>query len=93
MSNGSKGGVQTSGPFAIGDTIWGLTGKCMTVCIGEGEVAEFFQPRPAEKMAHALRGCTEEQWMDEDFVVLEVDMRNTVHVSLLWSRKHKGISY
>ena len=26
-------------------------------------------------MAHALSGCIEEHWMDEDFVVLTVDMR------------------
>ena len=47
---------------------------------------EFFQPLQlgvacragAEKVAHALRGCTGEHWMDEDFVVLKVDMRNVL---------------
>ena len=50
----------------------------------KGKAAEFFQPRQlgvaccavAEKVAHALRGCIEEHWMDEDFVVLKVDMWN-----------------
>ena len=48
------------------------------------KTTEFFQPLQlgvacragAEKVAHALRGCIEEHWMDEDFVVLKVDMRN-----------------
>ena len=42
------------------------------------KAAEFFQPGQlgvaccagAEKMTHVLRGCIEECWMDEDFVVL-----------------------
>ena len=52
-------------------------GKCMCA-LEKDKAAEFFQPRQlgvaccagAEKMAHALRGCIEEYWMDEDFVVL-----------------------
>ena len=44
------------------------------------KATEFFQPLQlgvacragAEKVAHALRGCIEEHWMDEDFVVLNV---------------------
>ena len=34
----------------------------------------------AEKIAHALRGCIQEHWMDEDFVVLKVDMRNAFNM-------------
>ncbi|KAL5515365.1 hypothetical protein EMCRGX_G000523 [Ephydatia muelleri] len=49
---------------------------------------EFFQPLQlgvacragAEKVAHALRGCIEEHWMDEDFFVLKVDMRNAFNI-------------
>ncbi|KAL5476080.1 hypothetical protein EMCRGX_G025985 [Ephydatia muelleri] len=34
----------------------------------------------AEKVAHPLGGCIEEHWMDKDFVVFKVDMRNTLNM-------------
>ena len=51
------------------------------------KASEFFQPlqlgvacRAGAEVAHVLRGCIEEHWMDEDFVVLKVDMRNAFNV-------------
>ena len=61
-----------------------LAGKCMCALV-KGKAAEFFQPQQLgvacrAGVAHALRGCVEEHWMDEDFVVLKVDMRNTFNM-------------
>eukprot|EP00731_Ephydatia_muelleri_P002958 Em0001g2958a len=74
-------------PIAVGETIRRLTGKCMCALVKD-KATEFFQPLQlgvachagAEKVAHALRGCIEEHWMDEDFVVLKVDMRNAFNI-------------
>ena len=74
-------------PIAVGETIRRLTGKCMCALVKD-KATEFFQPLQlgvachagAEKVAHALRGCIEEHWMDEDFVVLKVDMKNAFNI-------------
>ena len=52
------------------------------------KAAEFFQPlhlgvacrAGAEKIAHGVRRCIEEHWMDEDFVFYKVDMQNAFNV-------------
>ena len=56
--------------------------------LAKDKAAEFFQPQRlgmacragTEKVAHALRECIEEHWMDEDFVVLNVDMRSAFNM-------------
>ena len=30
----------------------------------------------AEKIVHGLRACVEKHWLEENFVVLKVDMKN-----------------
>eukprot|EP00731_Ephydatia_muelleri_P001739 Em0001g1739a len=50
----------------------------------EVKAASFFEPyqfgvacpRGAERIIHDLRACVEEHWLEEDFVVLKVDMKN-----------------
>ena len=52
------------------------------------KAVEFFQPLQlgvacragAEKIAHGVRRCIEEHWMDEDFVFFKVDTRNAFNV-------------
>ena len=52
------------------------------------KASEFFRPLQlgvachagAEKVAHALRRCIDEHWMDEDFVVLKVDVRSAFNI-------------
>ena len=74
-------------PIAVGETIRRLTGKCMCALVKD-KASEFFQPLQlgvachagAEKVAHALRRCIDEHWMDKDFVVLKVDMRNAFNI-------------
>ena len=34
----------------------------------------------AEKIAHGLRACIENHWLDDDFVVLKVDMKNAFNM-------------
>eukprot|EP00731_Ephydatia_muelleri_P021996 Em0014g587a len=86
--NKNKEGCPTDiRPIAVGETIRRLTGKCMCALVKD-KATEFFQPLQlgvacragAEKVVHALRGCIEEHWMDEDFVVLKVDMRNAFNI-------------
>eukprot|EP00731_Ephydatia_muelleri_P035190 Em0103g2a len=50
----------------------------------EVKAASFFEPyqfgvacpRGAERIIHGLRACVEEHWLEEDFGVLKVDMKN-----------------
>ena len=52
------------------------------------KAAEGFQPLQlgvacragVEKIAHGVRRCIEEHWMDEDFVFFKVDMQNAISV-------------
>ena len=52
------------------------------------KAAEFFQPLQlgvacwagAEKIAHGVRRCIEEHWINEDFVFFKVDMQNAFNV-------------
>ena len=34
----------------------------------------------AEKIAHGLRACANKYWLDDDFVVLKVDMKNAFNM-------------
>ena len=87
LNKNKKGCPPDIRPIAVGETIRRLTGKCMCALVKD-KATEFFQPLQlgvachagAEKVAHALRGCIEEHWMDEDFVVLKVDMRNAFNI-------------
>ena len=74
-------------PIAVGETSRRLAGKCVCALLKD-KVAEFFQPLQlsaacragAEKIAHGVRRCIEEHWMDEDFIFFKVDMQNAFNV-------------
>ena len=73
--------------FALPQALRHLTGKCMCALV-RAKGSEFFQPYQfgvacpigAEKVAHGLRACTEERWMEENFTVLKVDMKNAFNM-------------
>ena len=52
------------------------------------KAAEFIEPHQfgvacsngAEKIAHGLRACVNKYWLDDDFVVLKVDMKNAFNM-------------
>ena len=54
----------------------------------KGKAAEFFKPHHfgvacsngVEKIAHGLRACVNKYWLDDDFVVLKVDMKNAFNM-------------
>lgn len=74
-------------PIAMGEALRRLTGKCLCALV-RTKASEFFQlyqfgvacPMGAEKVAHGLRACVEEHWMEENVTVLKVDMKNAFHL-------------
>ena len=58
-------------------------GKCLGAAL-RVKAASFFEPyqfgvacpRGDERIIHGLRACVEEHWLEEDFGVLKVDMKN-----------------
>ena len=75
-------------PSAIGETLRKLTAKCLCVAM-RMKAADFFKPRQygvvgpigAEKVAHRIRSCIEKHWVDDDFGILNVDMRNAFNLA------------
>ena len=74
-------------PFAVGESIRRLTGKCLCVALKE-KAASFFKPSQfsvacpngAEKVIHGLRACIDKHWFDDDFGVLKIDMKNAFNL-------------
>ena len=74
-------------PIAVGESLRRLTSKCLCAVV-KGKAAEFFKPyqfgvacsNGAEKIAHGLRACVNKYWLDDDFVVLKVDMKNAFYM-------------
>ena len=70
-------------PIAVGESLRHLTSKCLCAVV-KGKAAEFFKTTSvwcclhngAEKIVHGLRACVNKYWLDDDFVVLKVDMKN-----------------
>ena len=62
-------------------------GKCLCAAV-KTKAVEYFKPFQfgvacsfgAEKIAHVLRTCIENHWLDHDFVVLKVDMKNAFNM-------------
>ena len=58
-------------------------GKCLCAAL-RVKAASFFEPyqfgvacpHGAERIIHGLRACVEEHWLEENFGVLKVDMKN-----------------
>ncbi|KAL5481549.1 hypothetical protein EMCRGX_G021737 [Ephydatia muelleri] len=74
-------------PIAVGEALWRLTGKCLCAAL-RSKMASFFEPYQfgvafscgAEKIAHGLRTCIEQHWLENDFGVLKVDMTNAFNL-------------
>ena len=74
-------------PIAVDESLRRLTSKCLCAVV-KGKAAEFSEPHRfgvacsngAEKIAHGLRACVNKYWLDDDFVVLKVDMKNAFNM-------------
>ena len=40
-------------------------------------------PLWGRKMVHGLRDCIEQHWLEDDFVILKVDLKNVSHQAVL----------
>ena len=85
LNKSSPGDIR---PIAVGESLRRLTAKCLCVEM-KTKAVDFFNPFQygvacpfgAEKFAHSVRSCVEKHWMDEDFGVLKVDMRNAFNLA------------
>ena len=74
-------------PVAVGESLRNLVGKCLCAAV-KTKAAEFYKPFQfgvacsfgAENIAHGLRTCIENHWLDDDFIVLKVDMKNAFNM-------------
>ena len=74
-------------PIAAGETLRRLVGKCLCR-ITKMKASNFFSPHQlgvacpyeVEKIVHGLRICIEEHVNDNDFVVLNIDLRNAFNL-------------
>ena len=66
--------------------VW-LTGKCLCALVKE-KASDFFQTLQlvvacasgTEKIVHGLRRCVEDHWLDNDFAVIKIDMKNAFNL-------------
>eukprot|EP00731_Ephydatia_muelleri_P016004 Em0009g428a len=71
----------------VGKALRRLTGKCLCAAL-RSKMASFFEPYQfgvafscgAEKIAHGLRTCIEQHWLENDFGDLKVDMTNAFNL-------------
>ena len=71
----------------MGETLRRLTGKCLCALVKE-KASDFFQPLQlgvvcasgTEKIVHGLRCCVEDHWLDNDFSVIKIDMKNAFNL-------------
>eukprot|EP00731_Ephydatia_muelleri_P018894 Em0011g934a len=74
-------------PIAVGEALRRLVGKCLCSML-KSKAAKFFDPLQrgvacaagAEKIAHGLRGCMDENWQAEGFTVLKIDLVNAFNL-------------
>ena len=74
-------------PIAVGEVLRRLTGKCLCAVL-RSKMTSFFEPYQfgvavpcgAERIAHGLRTCIDQHWMEHDFGVLKVDMTNAFNL-------------
>ena len=58
------------------------------MCLRKEKASDFFQPLQVgvacasgtEKIIHELRRCVEDQWSDNDFAVIKIDMKNAFNL-------------
>ena len=74
-------------PIAVGEALCRLVGKCLCAAV-KVRAQQFFHPFQfgvacplgAEQMIHGLRDCIEQHWIENDFVVLKVDLKNAFNM-------------
>ncbi|KAL5479457.1 hypothetical protein EMCRGX_G022983 [Ephydatia muelleri] len=74
-------------PIAVGEALRRLVGKCLCAAV-KVRAQQFFHPFQfgvacplgAEQMIHGLRDCIEQHWLENDFVVLKVDLKNAFNM-------------
>ena len=74
-------------PIAVGEVLRRLVGKCLCAAV-KVRAQQFFHPFQfgvacplgAEQMIHGLRDCIEQHWLENDFVVLKVDLKNAFNM-------------
>ena len=74
-------------PIAVGEALCHLVGKCLCSMLKD-KAAEFFDPlqrgvacaADAEKIAHGLRDCIDENWHVEGFTVLKIKLVNAFNL-------------
>ncbi|KAL5487053.1 hypothetical protein EMCRGX_G019610 [Ephydatia muelleri] len=74
-------------PIAVGEALRRLVGKCLSAAV-KVRAQQFFHPFQfgvacplgAEQMIHGLRDCIEQHWLENDFVVLKVDLKNAFNM-------------
>ena len=87
LNKSKPGSLLDVRPIAVGESLSHLTSKCLCAVV-KGKAAEFFKPyqfgvvcsNGAEKIAHDLRACVNKHWLDDDFVILKVDMKNAFNM-------------
>ena len=70
-------------PIAVGETLRRLASKCICAIV-KNKASEFFSnfqlgvacPSGAEKIIHGLMSCVDDHWLDGDFAVMKIDLRN-----------------
>ena len=74
-------------PIAVGEALRRLVGKCLCSMLKD-KAAEFFDSLQrvvacaagAEKIAHGLRDCIDENWQVEGFTILKIDLVNAFNL-------------
>ena len=74
-------------PIAVREALRCIVGKCLCTML-KNKAAEFFElfqqgvacGAGAEKIAHGLRDCVEENWQVEGFIVLKIDLVNAFNL-------------
>ena len=87
LNKSKSGSIFDIRPIAVGESLRRLVGECLCAAV-KTKAAEFFKTFQfgvacsfgAEKIAHGLRACIENHWLDVDFVVLKVDMKNAFNM-------------
>ena len=72
--------------IAVGETLRRLNGKCLCALVKEN-TSDFFRTLQlgvacasgTEKIVHGLRRCVVDPWLDNDFAVIKIDMKNAIN--------------
>ena len=66
----------------MGEALHRLVGKCLcaSVKVKSQQFDGIACPLGAENIVHGLRDCIEQHWLEDDFVVLKVDLKNAFNM-------------